>query len=123
MSKLKIKDLRLWVHLGCSEAERENLHAISVTVKITFSQPPKGVHTDNLEDSLCYRHITDLTKDAVSNKEFKLVEHLTFCIYDDIHKYVSSTCYADSQIEVKVTKLFPPIESLQGGVSFSYSGN
>ena len=121
VSELRIIDLRLWVHLGCSTEERANPQAVSVDVVIPFVQLPKGAYTDKLEDSVCYRRMIELIQDIVKTKEFNLVESLTLTIHQLLTSYLVTTDYHDLALKVIVKKLSPPIPNLYGGVSFTYS--
>ena len=118
--KLSIKDLRLWVHLGCSDEEKANPQAISVTLKLYFTKPPLGTTTDKLADSICYFQITELVQNTVSKRSFNLVEHLTYTIREDLYKHLESIGYGDVTLKVTVDKLSPPVPNLHGGVSFIY---
>lgn len=118
--KLSIKDLRLWVHLGCSDEEKAHPQAISVTLKLYFIKAPLGIITDELTDSICYFQITELVQNTVSEKSFNLVEHLTYKIREAIYQHLKSIGYEDVTLKVTVDKLSPPVPNLLGGVSFSY---
>jgi dihydroneopterin aldolase len=118
--KLSIKDLRLWVHLGCSPEERANPQPISITLKLYFTEPPRGAATDKLDDSVCYFKIVELIQILLSDKTFNLVEHLTLTIREAVYKHLESISQGNVTIKVIVNKLSPPVPNLYGGVSFSY---
>jgi dihydroneopterin aldolase len=120
--ELKITDLRLWVHLGCSVEERANPQAVSISASFVFPAAPDGAYTDLISDSICYRRAVELIQETVEDKEFNLIEHLTIRIYDTLLNYINEVRYNNLQIKVVATKISPPIPGLYGGVSFSYSG-
>ncbi|WPY00154.1 Dihydroneopterin aldolase [Candidatus Trichorickettsia mobilis] len=122
LPKLKITDLRLWVHLGCSAEERSNPQAVSISAHFVFPVAPKGAYTDLISDSICYRRAVELIKEAVEGKEFNLIEHLAVRVYDALFSYINEVGYNNLKIKVVATKISPPIPGLYGGVSFSYSG-
>lgn len=118
--KLSIKDLRLWVHLGCSLEERANPQPVSITLKLYFTEPPLGLTTDDLADSVCYFKIVELVQKLLSDRTFNLVEHLTLTIHEAVYKHLESISQEKVTLKVIVNKLSPPIPNLHGGVSFSY---
>ncbi len=118
--KLSIKDLRLWVHLGCSPEERTNPQPISITLKLYFTKLPKGTITDVLTDTVCYFQITKLVEEIIAGRNFNLIEHLAHTIHEAVHKYLNSLEHGDATLKVIVNKLSPPVPNVLGGVSFSY---
>lgn len=118
--KLSIKDLRLWVHLGCSREEKVNPQPVSITLKLYFTEPPRGSATDELADSVCYFEIVELVQKLLSDRAFNLVEHLTLTIREAVYKHLESISQENVTLKVIVNKLSPPVPNLYGGVSFSY---
>lgn len=118
--KLVIKDLRLWVHLGCSPEERTNPQPISITLKLYFTKPPIGTLTDKLTDTVCYFQITKLIENIISARNFNLIENLTHTIYEAVSNHLNTIEHGDATLKVIVNKLSPPIPNVLGGVSFSY---
>ena len=118
--KLSIKDLRLWVHLGCSPEEKVNPQPVSITLKLYFTEAPLGLTTDELADSVCYFRIVELVQKLLSDRAFNLVEHLTFTVREAVYKHLESIRQENVTLKVIVTKLSPPVPNLHGGVSFSY---
>jgi len=121
-SVLSILDLRLLVHLGNSITEQLEAQEISIDITFSFNAPPNAIHTDDLTDTICYFHATELIRDIACKKPFKLIEHLTVSIYNGLHEYLINKERADVLLKVVLTKLHPPVPGVHGGVSFSYSG-
>ncbi len=118
-SRLMISDLRLWAHLGCSQEERHHLQAVSIDIELVFASSPKAIETDKLEDTVCYYKITKAIEAFVASKPFHLIEHMSKGIYDVVYNIVLQDLL--SKIEVKVSKMSPPMAGILGGVSFIYS--
>ncbi len=103
---LNISDLRLWVHLGCSAEEKTHVQPVSIDIQLSFLTPPKGAQTDNLEETICYKHMTELAEIAVQ-QPFDLIEHLAATIYQKIQQHLSKTEYSNTQLAITVHKLSP----------------
>jgi dihydroneopterin aldolase len=110
-----IKDLALNLHLGWPEKERLEKQTVSVDIEIQLSEPPKACTTDQLDDTFCYADLINDMRDQVTNRSYRLLEHLCHDIYHHIKPRLPS--YAT--IQVRVTK-HPMIDDLNGGICFSY---
>lgn len=122
---LRICNLRIGVHLGCSSQERFNIQPVHVNIKIIFKKKlPRGVYTDNVQESICYTEIVKLVEIKVSSKSFKLIEHLAAFIYSHVFLFIESKyIYTNSfKVKVKVIKICAPVIEVIGEVSFEYSG-
>lgn len=121
LSNITISDLKLWVHLGCSEQEKHHPQCVSFDISINFTTPPKAIISDNIEDAFCYANATELIKKTIKNKRYNLIEHLAA----ETHKILNDSLKKqnfDAQLLVTITKLSPPVADIHGGVSFTYSG-
>ena len=118
-----IADLRIWVHLGCSEQEKYNPQLVSFTLEFNFKSSPKAVASDQLDDTICYFEIAECVKKLCQQKQFNLIEHLTAEVYIAIEKELGAKRNLISHFDVTLSKLHPPIPGVHGGVSFSYTGN
>lgn len=113
-----IKDLRLMLHLGCTEVEQSVPQMVAVDVVINLESEPKGCITDKLSDTLCYGHIAQALRLGVEGKRFHLIEHVNA----SLHKALVANVGKDSgvaSVRMSVCKLAPPIEGLHGGVTFT----
>ena len=110
---LKLKDLRLFVHLGCSAAERENRQEVALSASFQFKESPPGEKTDQLQDTLCYAKASQELKCLVELKEYQLVESLGYESYQ-----LLKNLFPHSMVQVEVHKLHPPVENLRKGVVY-----
>lgn len=118
-SNLTISDLKLWIHLGCSDQEKYHPQLVSFDILIDFFQNPQAVLSDKLEDSVCYANITNIVKETISNKKYNLIEYLAANTYDEIIKHTGNK---EISLTVTVKKLSPPVKDIHGYVSFTYKG-
>lgn len=114
-SYIVLHGLELNVHLGWPEAERVHKQIVTIDIKIQFANPPHGCITDNLADTYCYDTLINAIKMKISEGQYRLLEHLSYKIYQIIKDTISN----DILIEVHVRKK-PAIAQLTGGVSFHY---
>jgi dihydroneopterin aldolase len=117
MPELEIRAARLHVRLGCGEAERAAPQDVDLAVRVQFAAPPRACETDELGDTVCYAKLVEQARELCAGREFRTVEHLTYAIARRLRGEVPS----DARLEVRVTKLQPPIDELEGGVSFALS--
>lgn len=115
-SILKVRRLRLNVHLGCTAEEQKNLQPVDVNLTFKFEGLPTGSVSDELEETLCYDKISTLLKNKVENKYFKLVEKLAFELFAEVRNFATPNI----KLWIEVIKVHPPVEDLLGGVSFSF---
>lgn len=112
-SFLRVKNLSLQVHLGCTAEERASTQEIRVDVAFRFNEPPPGEKTDRLEDTLCYAEVCAALKNHLAGREFNLVEKIG-C---DFHRILKAR-FPNVQSQVKVHKVRPPVDDLLGGVEY-----
>lgn len=117
---LKINDLRLWVHLGCSEQEKYSPQAVRIDIEFLFQKEILAIKSDNLHDTICYVQVTELLQSLVEEKSFNLIEYLTYCMFETIEEKLLLPNHFDIHWKITVTKLSPPVANVHGGVSFSY---
>ncbi len=117
--KLSIKDLRLWVYLGCSDEERTNKQMVSINIKLIFANPPAGVTTDNLSDTICYFQLVELIENYLLQRNFNLLEHLTLNIHKILITNLHNQGYKDIKLKIIINKISSPVPNLHGGVSFT----
>jgi FolB domain-containing protein len=113
--KLRINALKLDVFLGWTEQEREQQQSVLVDIHIQFPKVPAACMSDELEDTYCYDNMIKQILQAIGQKHYRLVEHLTHTIYQTIKLSLPN----DTLIGVGLTK-HPSIDGLTGGVCFHY---
>lgn len=113
---LKISDLRLWLHLGCSEQEKFLPQPVSIDIQIEFNTCLEGIEKDYLNGVLCYADLTAKIQKFCETKKFNLIEKVAA----SIHTIVSEIAVGN-KVTVTATKVKSPVEGIHGGISFTYS--
>lgn len=111
---LKLINLSLQVHLGCTAGERLNTQEVRVSIDIRFHEVPPGIHTDALTDTVCYAELSYAFNEFVAQKEFALIEKLAQGLFDVSQKIVRER----GLIALAVHKVKPPVENLIGGAEY-----
>ncbi|MCB1108650.1 MAG: dihydroneopterin aldolase [Chlamydiia bacterium] len=116
---LAFHKLRLFLRIGCDPRERAFPQPIDIDMEFHLSNLPKGCHTDDLNDVICYRDIVYAIHSECENQEFKLIEKLAYFIAQRSMKLAKCRTTDPFTLIVKVTKVHPPIEHIHEGVSFT----
>lgn len=111
---LKIRELSLQVHLGCSLAEQEHAQEVRVSADIQFSGPPEACCSDRLDDTICYARICEALRASTKITPFWTVEKLAQRFLEILKK----EAHRAESLRISVHKMHPPIDSLLGGVVF-----
>jgi dihydroneopterin aldolase len=114
-SSLSINQLNLDVHLGWSKEEIITKQTVLVDIDIFFPTPPKACSSDKLEDTVCYSTLISTIETHLAEKQFKLIEHLSYDIYHVTKSYLPP----ELNVTIHLIK-HPPIEGFTGRVRFSY---
>lgn len=112
---LRINDLSLQVHLGCSAEERAQTQEVRVAVELRFRECPPGAQTDLLKDTLCYAEISSSIRSHCETREFQLIERMAFEVYQRICEMVGS----QAEVAILIHKVRPPIPGILGGTSYA----
>src|SRR2546423_1880040 len=80
-SRLSLNGLRLQVKLGCHREERQIPQFVRFDVQICFKSPPAGCISDQLEDTVCYARLSELTRNVCNKSEYHLIEKLGWDVY------------------------------------------
>ena len=115
MPDLRIHAARLHVRLGCGAPERALPQDVDMNVCVRFAALPAACESDELGDTVCYAKLIEQARELCVGREFRTVEHLAYAIA----RRLRSEIPPDARLEVRVTKLRPPVDELEGGVSFS----
>ena len=107
-STLIVQQLTLVVHLGWSEAEREQTQQIWVDIEFDFLQLPKACDSDELADTICYYKLSLALQAVCSAKSYKLLELLAH----DLFKTVKNHLTIQANVTLSVAKK-PPMDNLQ----------
>lgn len=100
------------VKVGVGEEERSAPQKLLVDIKLHYPELPLGCESDDITDVICYDQLCSKVHALLFGKEFKLIEHIAFYIYNNL-----KSCYLDYSFNIKVTK-FPSIKNLEGYTAF-----
>lgn len=115
---LKISDLMLSVHLGCTPVERSKKQEVRISFQIKLSQLPGACLSDMLSQTVCYETLIESIKRAVdSHRELNTVERLAQICFQNLKEQLPK----DSRLHLSIHKANPPIDFLKGGVYFELS--
>lgn len=112
---LHVRRLELKVKLGWLSQEREHEQTIELDLDIHYPALPKACETDELSDTVCYAQLTDVIRQHIAKKEYRLVEHLGA----EIYALTKPLLPQNAKLIVHLVK-YPQIEGLIGGVCFDY---
>ncbi len=112
--KLNIRSYIAHVKIGVALHERETRQKISYDIAVLFDHMPESCESDDISGSYCYAHICNIVKEIATKKEYASLEHLGYCCYKAIKKFVGT-----SKLNISTTKLSPPIDGLENGAMFS----
>ncbi len=115
MSQLEFRGARLRVRLGCSEEERAHPQDVDLDLALRFPAPPQACETDALKDTVCYADLIDAARAHCREREYRLLEKLAAELLARLRLEVPT----EVELWLRVTKLYPPVPELRGGVSFS----
>ena len=113
-SQLGFEDLRLWVRLGCTAAERADPQEVLVAFEARLPGLPDACRTDALEGTVCYAELAQVFTERAAAGEYRTVEHLAW----DLFRLGAARVAKDARLTLEVHKLRPPVAGLGGGVRF-----
>jgi len=114
-SGIVLRGLEFPVYLGWPDAERAQPQIVVIDFNLQFPQPPHGCVSDELQDTHCYDTLTSSILEKISQRQFRLLEHLGHEVYQHLKSFVKE----GTKVNIRVKKL-PPIAGLKGGVFFNY---
>lgn len=116
--RLSLQGLEVEVRLGCTPAERAIAQRVAINVAIGFPHAPRACASDDLSDTVCMQTLAEALGELCRTREFALVEHLSEALLARALALVP----AQSECELEVVKLRPPIRGLTGGFAFRVRG-
>lgn len=117
-SRLRLNRLELNILLGWPEKERAKPQSVYLDIELSGSNLLKACKTDTLDDTVCYDILAIAIKSHVKDKEFRLVEHLAWDLFNFVKKRVPKKM----KLKLAITKPNAPVEGLLGGASFELEG-
>ena len=115
MSVLEFRAARLAVRLGCTDEERAHPQDVDLDLALRFPELPAACETDALKDTVCYATLIEVARAECEGREFRLLERLGSDLLVRLRREVP----VDAELWLRVTKLYPPVPGLGGGVSFA----
>lgn len=113
--ELRIDDLRLAVHLGVPDSERENRQEVSISIAVIFQNVPEACRTDEIEGTIDYGVMCRRVIAHVGSRAFRTIEHLAGSCLDELSEMLTES---GSELTLEVRKCHPPIPDLHGGTAF-----
>jgi dihydroneopterin aldolase len=117
ISLLEVLAYRIPVSLGCTAQERAEPQDVDFDVRIQFKQSVAGAWSDRLEDTLCYSSLCGRIEAIARARPYHLVESLARDVFEALRALVPES---QARLQVRVHKLRPPVERLNGGARFTY---
>lgn len=114
-TSITLQKFELSIHLGWPDAERLTKQLVWLDIALFFPKAPEACLTDHLDDTFSYETLCHLIQEKISEKPYRLIEHVGY----EIYTLVKKTLPQGMLIDICVTKK-PPIQHLTGGVSFRY---
>ena len=104
MAKILVEGIKLYAYHGCMKEEAiiGGNYIVDVCIEADMSKPSKS---DNLNDAIDYVIVYEIVKKEMAVRS-KLIEHVAKRILGKLKKCFPKT----NTIEVRVTKLNPPID-------------
>lgn len=110
----RLERLELSVHIGCEPEERAAAQRMEVSITVRSGELPAACASDRLADTLPLEVVAERLRSIAESGSFALLEHLAQRLHDGL----AQLCPPGAIIDLRVTKLAPPIAGLRGGMTF-----
>jgi len=117
MFYLNLNDMEFTACHGVLSEEKTTPQKFVVDAKIETDKIITAAKTDNIEDALNYVGIYEIIKHIMINEQYDLIETIAAKIATTVVKKYPFII----SIDIKVTKVNPPIEGFTGTVSCEYT--
>ncbi len=117
-SNLEINKLTLEIPIGVGDEERAKPQKIEFNISISFTYIPIGCHSGNIDDTICYAKLLKSIKLFCLNKEFYLIEQLTFSLHEHLKRYMLNS---EDVLKLQVCKA-PPLKEIKDNCCFTVIG-
>ena len=116
MGLIQVSGIRLYAYHGClmEEAKIGGEYVVDITIKSDLAVPAEN---DELTSTVDYVKVNQVVKEEMAQRS-KLIEHVAGRILKSLRSQFPRT----GKIQVKVSKLTPPIKGNVDYVSVSISG-
>ncbi|BAQ66726.1 dihydroneopterin aldolase [Geminocystis sp. NIES-3709] len=111
MDCIEVSGIRSYGYTGLLPEERTLGQWFEVDLTLWLDLQISG-KSDDINDTVDYRHVIEMVKHIIKTAKFALVEKLAEVIADDILKFESI-----SKVRVKLSKPAPPIPDFGGKIT------
>jgi dihydroneopterin aldolase len=116
-SSLSLDRFQQKVRLGWGEEERRIAQDVSFDIRIRFNTIPKGCVSDQLNETICYKELSDQIREVCQKREYRLIENLGWTVFEKLKGSLPDQV----QLFVRAIKEKPPIPDLKGSAHFCVS--
>ena len=116
MFYLNLNDMEFMAKHGVLAEEKVTPQKFVVDVRVETDQVLSAATTDCIDDALNYVGVYEIVHDIMMNRQFDLIETISVKIAREIVVKYDTVI----SVDVKVTKVNPPIEGYTGTVSCEY---
>lgn len=117
MFYLNLNDLEFMACHGVLAEEKVTPQKFVVDVKVETDLVTESALTDNIDDALNYVGIYELITQVMTKEQYDLIETIAMRISQEIVNNYEDVV----SVDVKVTKVNPPIPGFSGTVSCEYA--
>lgn len=114
--QIDLQNISVHINLGWLEAERRHPQKIQVDISIRFLNCPDACYSDNLNGTISYDELYDITQNCFMNKSYHLLEKASY----DIYNTIKSKLKKEDLLKICLTKTHTPIKAFEGQASFTY---
>lgn len=114
---LTISRLRLAVHLGFYEAERNARQPVELCLRLYFPVPPACASDDHAQ-FIDYGMLCQEISKYVEARRFRLVEFMASDLFAHMRQFIDAKGGSGIGLWLKLNKCEAPVPNLQGGASF-----
>lgn len=114
MPTLRVNDLSVQVHLGCTEGERASSQEVRFSLEFRFPKRPLACITDQLKDTFCYAETCGFIKRVAMSRHFETIEALTHHTREAVRSLIPRGMTGT----ISIHKVNPPVADLKGGVFY-----
>lgn len=114
---LRMRELVLFLRLGCTEEERRRPQELRLDVELRFTSPLKAGESDDLADTVCYGALADALRRHFGREGGQVEYNLIERVGEEAYRVVKELGRG-ALVAVEARKVNPPVEKLLGGAFF-----
>jgi dihydroneopterin aldolase len=117
---LSIPQIILKPYLGLYAQERVERQEVRVSIELSFDQPLSACLSDEISDTLCYHTLFEEMNSLINDREFKLIEHLGYCLGEVVEKQLLARRLPSASVFLRLLKPKLPFDGCPEGAFFSF---